>query len=204
MSEGSASHPGPPSPRWEPIDDRLLEEIYTADQAIYPAPLLTYKRLRSWAAACPDLCMRLRRPGATSEGVVIVLPVTGNHWERLISGELREHDVDPSEMFPPSAAGGDGTHGHLGAVKVGLHVFHVERYPPPAGQGARETPRFTPAALEEVRSRAGERFPSWEVVGYSGMWHSLPQGLRHGALGHMGYAGDERPADTAGAPVSQP
>lgn len=163
----------PSPPRWEPIDDRLLEEIYTADQAIYPAPLLTYQRLRSWAAACPELCICLRRHGhePAAEGVVIVLPVREEYWGRLVAGELREHDVDPGDMFPPavSAATG-GAHGHPDKVKVGLHVFHVERYPPSsAGDGGERMAPFTPAALEEVRSRAGERFPSWEIVGYSGM-----------------------------------
>lgn len=171
MPDQSPSPPGPPPPRWEPIDDRLLSEIYTADQAIYPAPLLTYQCLSSWAAACPDLCVCLRRydtgPGPAADGVVIVLPVTGEYWGRLVAGELREHDVDPSDMFPPAAATTDGAHGNLELVKVGLHVFHVERYSQSAGD-ARRAPPFTLAALGEVRSRVGERFPSWEVVGYSG------------------------------------
>lgn len=164
----------PCPPRWEPIGDHLLEEIYTADQAIYPAPLLTYQRLRSWAAACPELCIRLRRNGSESaaEGVVIVLPVREEYWGRLVAGELKEHDVEPGGMFPPAVSGAaDRTHGQLEAVRVGLHVFHVERYSPssPGDGGRRSMPPFTPAALEEVRSRVGERFPSWEVVGYSGM-----------------------------------
>lgn len=169
MLDQTPSHPGPPPPpHWETIDDRLLEEIYTADQAIYPAPLLTYERLRSWAAACPDLCICLRRHERDHEpalqGVVIVLPVREEYWGRLVAGELREHDVDPSGMFPPAAD--DEAHGHPGPVRVGLHVFHVERYSPSAGDGGKAFP-FTPAALEEVRSRAGEK--SWEVMGYSGM-----------------------------------
>lgn len=139
------------------------------DQAIYPAPLLTYERLRSWAAACPELCICLRRhdPEPTAQGVVIVLPVREQYWARLVAGELKEHDVDPSDMFPPAtSAGGHSVHGHPEVVKVGLHVFHVERYSPSAGDGGKAFP-FTPAALEEVRSRAGEK--SWEVMGYSGM-----------------------------------
>lgn len=163
------SHPDPPPPDWEPIDDRLLEEIYTADQAIYPAPLLTYQRLRSWAAACPDLCICLRRndPEPTAQGVVIVLPVREIFWGRLVAGELKEHDVDPSGMFPPAAD--DDAHGHPYVVRVGLHVFHVERYPPSsAGNDGKRKPPFTPAALEEVRSRVHEKFPAWRVLGYSG------------------------------------
>lgn len=171
MSGQPPSHPGPPPPHWEPIDDRLLEEIYTADQAIYPAPLLTYQRLRSWASTCPDLCICLRghKPESAAEGVVIVLPVREEYWGRLVAGELREHDVDPSHMFPPAATAADSeTHGHPEVVRVGLHVFHVERYSPSASDGGKAPP-FTPAALDEIRSRIGEKFASWEVVGYSGM-----------------------------------
>lgn len=171
MSEQSPFPPSPPPTHWEPIDDRLLEEIYTADQAIYPAPLLTYQRLRSWVADCPELCICLRGhdPEPAAQGVVIVLPVRDEYWGRLVAGELKEHDVNPSDMFPPGAAadGSAGAHGHPEKAKVGLHVFHVERYSSTARDGGRAPP-FTPAALEEVRSRVGERFPSWEVVGYSG------------------------------------
>lgn len=168
MLDQTPSHPAPPPPpHWEPIDDRRLEEIYTADQAIYPAPLLTYQRLRSWAAACPDLCICLRRrdPEPIAQGVVIVLPVREEFWGRLVAGELREHDVDPSDMFP---AAGDEAHGHPEVVRVGLHVFHIERYSPSAGNGGKAPP-FTPAALDEIRSRIGVKFASWEVLGYSGM-----------------------------------
>lgn len=173
MPDQYQSPSGLPPLHWEPIDDRLLEEIYNADQAIYPAPLLTYERLRSWAAACPEMsiCLRRHDPEPAAQGVVIVLPVREKYWGRLVTDELKEHDVDPSNMFPPGAAadGSDGAHGHPEKVKVGLHVFHVERYSPSSvGDGGGRMPPFTPAALEEVRSRAGERFPSWEVVGYSG------------------------------------
>lgn len=173
MPKQYPSPSGLPALHWEPIDDRLLEEIYNADQAIYPAPLLNYERLMSWAVACPELsiCLREYDPEPAAQGVVIVLPVREKYWGRLVAGELKEHDVDPSEMFPPGAAddGSDGSHGHTEKVKVGLHVFHVERYCPSSAEGAgRRMPPFTPAALEEVRSRVGKRFPSWEVVGYSG------------------------------------
>ena len=175
MPDRPPSAPGPPPPQWNPIDDRLLEEIYTADQAIYPAPLLTYQRLRSWAAACHELSICLRRrghnpagTGPAAQGVVIVLPVREECWGRLVAGELREHDVDPGVMFPPPAGGGGAAGAHPELVRVGLHVFHVERYSPSAGDGAGRASPFTLAAMEEVRSRVGQRFPSWKVMGYSG------------------------------------
>lgn len=160
-----------PSPQWDNIDDSLLEEIYNADQAIYPAPLLTYERMRSWATTCPDLSISLRRHDSGQEpavqGLVIVLPVLEEYWGRLVAGELREHDIDPSVMFPSAGATG-AADDQPEVVRVGLHVFHIERYSPSAGGGGR-TPPFTLTALEEIRSRVGGTFPSWEVVGYSGV-----------------------------------
>lgn len=160
---------------WETIDDSLLEEIYAADQAIYPAPLLTHQRLRSWADACPDLCICLSRrdpapTGPAAQGVIIVLPVVEACWERLVAGDLREHDVDPPGMFPPIRLVG----GHP-EVSVGLHVFHIERYSSSSSSSSSSSARqggrtrgFAQDALEEIRSRVRERFPSWSVVGYSG------------------------------------
>lgn len=174
MPDRPSSLPDPPPPKWDPIDDSLLEEIYNADQAIYPAPLLTYQRMRSWAVTCPDLCVCLHQHNGPDlnhdqavDGVVIVLPVVEESWGRLVAGELREHDVDPGRMFPPAGAPG-AANGHSEVAKVGLHVFHIERYSPSAG-GRGRTPLFTQTALEEVRSRVDKKFPSWKVVGYSGM-----------------------------------
>lgn len=168
MSNQSPTPSDQPRPQWDNIDDSLLEEIYNADQAIYPAPLLTYQRMRSWATTCPDLSICLCRHNSGQEpaiqGLVIVLPVLEQYWSRLVAGELREHDIDPSGMFP--SAGTTGAADDL--VRVGLHVFHIERYSPLAGGGGR-TPPFTLTALEEIRSRVGGTFPSWEVVGYSGV-----------------------------------
>lgn len=164
MPDQSPTTQGQPLPRWYRIDESLLEEIYNADQAIYPAPLLTYERMRSWTTSCPDLsiCLRQHGPGheCAAEGLVIVLPVMEEYWARLVAGELREHDVDPDRMFPPTGA----ADGHPETVRVGLHVFHIERY---SAGGSK--PGFITTALQEVRSRVGERFPSWEIVGYSGM-----------------------------------
>ncbi|KAG8167976.1 hypothetical protein KVR01_003665 [Diaporthe batatas] len=169
--------------RWDPINDDVLEEIYKADQAIYPAPLLTYERMRSWATSCPDLsiCLRRHDPGhePAAEGLVIVLPVVEEYWGRLVAGELREHDVDPDRMFPPAGAAAAVADGPLETVQVGLHVFHIERDP----SGGR-TPGFTPKALDEIRSRVGERFPSWRITGYSALT-ATPQGNR--AFKRLGF-----------------
>lgn len=188
MPEKSPTAEGQPFPRWHPIDDSMLEEIYKADQAIYPAPLLTYERMRSWATSCPDLsiCLRRRESGRdhpAAEGLIIVLPVAEGYWGRLVAGELREHDVDPGSMFAPAGTAGPAD-GHLGLVRVGLHVFHIERYSPPAGGGGGRTPRFTLEALEEVQSRVGERFPSWQVIGYSALT-ATPQGNK--AFKRLGF-----------------
>ncbi|KAI3402199.1 hypothetical protein diail_128 [Diaporthe ilicicola] len=182
MADQNLAPSDPAPPQWETIDDALLQEIYAADQAIYPAPLLTYDRLRGWMDACPDLCIRLCRRGPApaefaTEGVVIVLPVVEACWGRLLAGELREHDVEPAEMFPPARPGG----GHS-VVTVGLHVFHIERYSSSSScsssaRGGGRTPGFAQVALDEVRSRVRASFPSWSVVGYSALT-ATPQGNR--------------------------
>lgn len=158
---------------------------------MYPAPLLTYSRLKSWIDSCPELCIVLRRghddgkPQASSAatvaesvlGTIIVVPLLARYWARL-TGEgkseigtpsegtlMQEHDVDPSEMFPP----GTGAQGREKA-EVGLHVFHIERFPGFAAAAEGRKIRFTQLALEEIHGRVVTRFPSWSVMGYSGMY----------------------------------
>lgn len=191
-NESSASSPWA---HWEPIDESFLEYTYKSDQAMYPAPLLTYSRLESWIEACPELCVVLRRghgkgqPQASSAaaaesvlGSIIVVPLLGEYWARL-TGEgkslrsgtppdeatlMREHDVDPEVMFPPrtGAPGGE-------KPEVGLHVFHIERLPVSTSGGEEDEKwrrvGFTRLALEEIRGRVAARFPHWSVMGYSGM-----------------------------------
>ncbi|KUI54818.1 hypothetical protein VP1G_02184 [Cytospora mali] len=180
------------SPHWEAIDESLLKFMYDADQAIYPAPSLTYDRLKSWAESCPELCIVLRRghddsqpqvssASAVSESVlgsIIVLPLLRRYWVQLTAEGrsegplLLEHHVDPMEMFPPRT-------GALGSEKaeVGLHVFHIERFRAFTTGGEGKRIGFTQLALEEIRGRVEVKFPSLHVIGYSALTVT-PEGNR--------------------------
>lgn len=48
------------STRWNSIDDQLLHHVWASDQAMYPAPELTYEHLKSLTDACPELSISLR------------------------------------------------------------------------------------------------------------------------------------------------
>lgn len=160
-----------PQTAWGLVPASLLKHIYASDQAIYPAPDLSFARLQSWAAACPELFLCLANentdashqainsdPGAAFDGVIIVLPLLRDAWEALLTGHVREHDIDPARMFPPTMNGK-----MEGFFEVGLHVFHVERF------AGRSRSGFAALALEKVKSVA-EQFRGWDVVGYSGEW----------------------------------
>ncbi|KAK4222225.1 hypothetical protein QBC38DRAFT_490413 [Podospora fimiseda] len=147
-----------------PITDVLLRAVYNADQAMYPVPLPD-NRLRDWVSACPDLSMCFHSPKQGLMGVVIVLPLLRRHWEDLLSGKLKEFDIDPRTMFPDMTA----TLPHQRNRKpeqVGLHVYHIERLavePPTPNQR-----RFSEVAMEEVTRRA-EDIWHWEVIGMSAL-----------------------------------
>lgn len=159
-------------PRWEPIDDKLLHEVWASDQAMYPAPELTYARLKSLSDACPELSICLRDTqqageAATTEslvhGLIIVWPLLADtYWTQLLDQTIKEHDVKPT-MFPPVCLE-DAHH----KTPVGLHIFHIERFP--TFNKARSGAGFTRLALQEVRQHVArlERTKSWNVVGYSG------------------------------------
>lgn len=159
--------------RWETLDESLLKDIYDSDQAMYPAPDLTFACLKSWTDACPELCLSLRSKPTDSDtvaanetvhGTIIVLPLRQPFWDGLRLADISEHDIDAASMFPSSDV--DSVAGGAEKVKVGLHVFHIERFP-----GFTQTSKhvkFAPLALEEIRSRISESFKPWNVVGYSG------------------------------------
>ncbi|KAH6620892.1 hypothetical protein B0J18DRAFT_430948 [Chaetomium sp. MPI-SDFR-AT-0129] len=175
------------------IPDALLRTVYASDQAMYPVAL-SYDRLRGWVEACPELCVCFRSPPAPGEallspgtehdlndgdgtdgdavvGVIIVLPLRRQYWERLLNGRLKEPDVEPGEMFLGLSLGvhgqGRGTEG--GAVveeEVGLHVYHIERFG--AFHGSVKGQRFSEFALGEVAERARLK-PGWNVIGISAL-----------------------------------
>ncbi|KAI0153932.1 hypothetical protein BJ166DRAFT_371017 [Pestalotiopsis sp. NC0098] len=142
-----------------PMTEDALQQIFSSDQDMYPAPL-TYARLESWVTASPDLsrCFHLRnssKEGEESEmasiaGVLMVLPLKEAHWRDLLVGHLRETDIDAASMIAPDDAGG---------CAVGLHVFHVERL----SGNARAFTKLSVAYADSVARTKG-----WHVLGYSG------------------------------------
>jgi hypothetical protein len=81
----------------------------------------------------------------------------------LLSGKLKEPDVEPGSAFPGTGFGVCG--GCDGEEEVGLHVYHIERFD--AGGAGPEKKRFCEFALGEVMRRAKAR-TGWKVVGMSG------------------------------------
>ncbi|KAJ4423063.1 hypothetical protein N0V82_002330 [Gnomoniopsis sp. IMI 355080] len=164
---------------WETVNEGHLRDVYDSDQAMYPAPQLTYSRLKRWVNTCPEICLCLQRGNLEPKthptiaqndviyGLIIVLPLRQPYWDRLRRGDIEEHDVDALEMFPAKLESESTAHPWEGSkTKVGLHVFHIERFPEFASI-SKDT-SFTPLALDEVRGRVMKTFQSWEVVGYSG------------------------------------
>lgn len=146
-----------------PITNDILGAVYASDQAMYPVPL-SNNRLRDWVSGCPDLSICFQSPKQGLMGVVIVLPLLRQHWQDLLSGKLKEFDIDPKTMFPDTTATLPHQRNRK-PVQVGLHVYHIERLgvePPTANQR-----RFSEVAMEEVTRRAQERW-DWEVIGMSG------------------------------------
>lgn len=143
-----------------PMTEDALQQIFTSDQDMYPAPL-TYTRLKSWVTASPDLSRCFRLPSESDdsqedsrtdsiEGVLIVLPLKEAHWRDLLVGKLRETDIDAASMIAPDDAGG---------CAVGLHVFHVERL----SGNAKAFTKLSVAYADSVARTKG-----WHVLGYSG------------------------------------
>ncbi|KAK0670024.1 hypothetical protein QBC41DRAFT_98636 [Cercophora samala] len=181
----------PPTPH--PISDEVLRAVYASDMEMYPAGL-SYDRLCSWVAACPEMSICWSSPKTGVLGVVIVLPMLREYWEDLLVGKLKEPTVDADVMFPHDdkrkqqqkteqveVAGarqiGNGNgrtpNGRVSVVQekeeqqeVGLHVYHIERLAvePPTAKQK----RFSEIAMEEVARRAAEK-KGWKVVGLSAL-----------------------------------
>ncbi|KAK4171135.1 hypothetical protein QBC36DRAFT_103539 [Triangularia setosa] len=176
----------PPTPH--PISDEVLRAVYASDQEMYPAGL-SYDRLCSWVAACPEMsiCWSSSKTGVL--GVVIVLPMLREYWEDLLVGKLKEPGVDAEIMFPHDGKEKQQTENVVAGARkigngrtpkgrisdtqekkeqqeVGLHVYHIERLavePPTAKQK-----RFSEIAMEEVTRRSAEK-KGWKVVGLSAL-----------------------------------
>ncbi|OHE92557.1 hypothetical protein CORC01_12136, partial [Colletotrichum orchidophilum] len=167
-----ASAPAPaPALDQGPMTDEVLKGIFASDQDMYPAPL-TWDRLRSWTTAAPEMatCFYLSADAdgnsnaPTLIGAVIALPVLAPAWRDLLTGEIKEVDVDAGTMFP--RAGDERS-------KVGLHVFHVERFNVPAARG--KVRGFADISMRAVV--AGAEKKGWSIIGYSALT-ATPEGRR--------------------------
>ena len=194
------AHPqAQPQPPWllpipSPLSEHVLRAVYASDQAMYPVAL-SYARLRAWVVASPALSVSFTiRDTATATatatdtdadtdvvGVIIVLPLRKVYWEQLLSGGVKEVDVDPGSMFPGVGmrACGEGfqgvDEGEVVREEVGLHVYHVEKFATEDGSRGGdamgwgvEKKRFAEFALDEVMRRVEGR-REWKVVGLSGL-----------------------------------
>src|SRR5438105_732999 len=109
-----------------PIDETTLKAVYASDQEMYPAPLPA-ERLQKWVDSSGDLSMCFKdttHPAKGLIGVIITLPIREEYWRRLLRGELKETEIDPESMFASQLQGNK-------TQKIGLHVFHVERFTEP-------------------------------------------------------------------------
>ncbi|ETS85360.1 hypothetical protein PFICI_03385 [Pestalotiopsis fici W106-1] len=143
-----------------PMTEDVLQQIFSSDQDMYPAPL-TYARLQSWVTASPQLSQSfylLDQPGSKENrkrdvvaGVLIALPLREAPWQDLLVGKLRETDIDANSMIAPKDVAG---------CAVGLHVFHVERL----SEHAKGFTRFSIGYADMVAKAIG-----WNVLGCSAL-----------------------------------
>ncbi|KAK0634545.1 hypothetical protein B0T17DRAFT_513603 [Bombardia bombarda] len=171
------------------ISDALLRTVYASDQEMYPGPL-SLERLRAWIEACSELSICFNQQQQQNQGlpvpmgVVIVLPLLEKHWKDLLVGELKETEIDSHSMFPLSRIRGSGGGGgeddlleeEKAVVPVGLHVFHIERFPVFKQQESlpsktRSTRGFAEFAIEEIMRRVTTRDwgRRWKVLGLSAL-----------------------------------
>ncbi|KAF8247999.1 hypothetical protein K440DRAFT_661070 [Wilcoxina mikolae CBS 423.85] len=135
-----------PPPPPTPLSPHLIPTLLSADASIYPSPL-TLPQLTSWITATPSSSLQYLTPDNSLCGVVVTLPLSLHHWTRLINGEIKEWDITP-DMFADDDDDG------------GVHVWHVERYPP----WKREWGRFA----EVVQRDLGLRSRRWSALCVTG------------------------------------
>lgn len=142
-----------------PVEVDALRSIHASDQEMYPAAL-PFGRLQGWVDSAPWLSIEFV-VNARPIGVVVALPVQQTKWEALLSGGLKETDIEAPRDFGQAVPGSDE-----GQDQVGIHIFHVERYEPDEAQNAVQFRGFGNYAVNAVLDAA--RAKSYTVLGTSG------------------------------------
>ncbi|KAF4959587.1 hypothetical protein FSARC_10673 [Fusarium sarcochroum] len=115
----------------KPLSEGTLRDIHASDQDIYPADL-PFDRLQAWATAAPDLSIEFiaddssDQTGPVSVGVVVAVPVKLDIWNDLLSGVVKETNLEASTDF--------GSPDLESSRVVGVHIFHIERHASYIGQ----------------------------------------------------------------------
>ncbi|KAH6675268.1 hypothetical protein F5X68DRAFT_264399 [Plectosphaerella plurivora] len=158
-----------------PVDVGVLRSIHASDQEMYPAAL-PFERLQGWVDSASWLSIEFV-VNATPIGVVVALPVQRTKWEALLSGGLKETDIEASRDFGQAVQGSDE-----GQDPVGIHIFHVERYESPQAQNAVQFRGFGNYAVGAVLDAA--RAEGYTILGTSALT-ATEDG--HRAFGRMGF-----------------
>lgn len=107
-------------PLLRPMPDEWIDHVLSADYDIYPSSLEP-ETLKSWVRVSSAFTMQYIHPSAPEEvvGVCIMIPALSMWWKDIINGKIHEWEITPGMLW------------HRGHSKadVGIHIWHIERYP---------------------------------------------------------------------------
>lgn len=99
------------------IKESDYAKLLELDKKVYPTDNpVTPEILDKWYQRNPEFGMIFEKNGSL-EGMLIAIPLNKSGWERLISGDLQEADLDSETIF-------DGSRDN----EIGIHVYHIEKF----------------------------------------------------------------------------
>jgi len=136
------------------ISKEDYSKLLELDKKVYPTDdPVTPEILDQWFRNNPEFGMIFEENGEIS-GMCIVIPLNKNGWNKLISGELLESDLNEDTIFDNNRDS-----------ELGIHVYHIEKF----GDSKKKFYEESLTGLNELIKSLKQSNSLLKVIGFSGL-----------------------------------
>jgi hypothetical protein len=137
-----------------PLSKKEYSLLLEADKKVYPTSNpVTPKILDEWFQNNPEFGIVFEE-NKKVQGILVIIPLNKKGWNKLISGELAEADLNKETIFDNNKD-----------KEIGLHCYHIEKFD-------KSVPNFYKEsldALEKIVKALRKSNPSLKVCGFSAL-----------------------------------
>jgi len=136
------------------IQDKDTNLILERDRKVYPTQFpVTREIMKSWYINNPEFGVIFEQNNKI-EGVLVAIPLNNLSWEKLISGKLKESEMNKKTIFNNSQDN-----------ELGIHIYHIEKL----NSSIKEFYKISLDYLASLHNNLKKKNRDLKIIGFSGL-----------------------------------